>query len=759
MQHNQQFQLGNWIVCAKTNTIENSDHQKSLDNKSMQVLLFLIQHAGQSVTKEQIIQHVWKESVVNEEILSVAISKIRKALGDNARKPTYIKTLPNLGYSLIAGVTAINGLEQEQQVLSNVLGFKRSGRLYYTLAATLLLIIIVFAVHFVSSDNKPEQIIAIDSIAVLPFKDLSAAQNNHFFTDGLSDAIINQLSQTKSLKVISRYSSFNFRGNRDPFTIGNALKVEALLDGSVQESEGQIRINVRIFSTFDGRQLWSKSFDSTSEDVFYLQDQISDDIQRAIQPNAKALARTSKKINSQAYEWFLMAKYHWQQRTPTALSKAETYLKHSLELEPNYADAHVGLATTYGHYHYYANWSDVEAVNKALPHIEQALALEPESPAALAVKGMILTLKSNYTPNPQPILQEAQRAFKRSLEIEDSATTHHWYSVLLKRIGEEALVIKHMERAISLNPLSAPLKRIYSRYLALRGKLDTAQKMYHRALLLEPGRDSNLIESTFVMRNTPNLVVDLAQWHSNHSELFEYCSSDAYCEQAVFSYLSVGQRAEADKILARMPAKHQHFKDSLALIDHGLKGLENHAVVLLEQLSAKHPHNHKYRYSLAIALFRAGLYRQAKTAIVNLYPDWSNTTLGDPIEVTSDNYSAMVLYGASLLKLKEQELASLILNSVREFLSLNEVQDKAQIELTLAEVNALLGYTDRAVKHLSKALNHGWLETFDREWWPLQDNHLFKSINTHPDFISLVKEHHTRLAKLSEQISEELAPL
>ena len=91
MQHSQQYELGTWVVCPKTNTLKNTIDHISLDNKSMQVLLFLLEHAGNNVSKEQIIAHVWKESVVNEEILAVAISKIRKALGDNARKPTYIK--------------------------------------------------------------------------------------------------------------------------------------------------------------------------------------------------------------------------------------------------------------------------------------------------------------------------------------------------------------------------------------------------------------------------------------------------------------------------------------------------------------------------------------------------------------------------------------------------------------------------------------------------------------------------------------------
>jgi hypothetical protein len=99
------------------------------------------------------------------------------------------------------------------------------------------------------------------------------------------------------------------------------------------------------------------------------------------------------------------------------------------------------------------------------------------------------------------------------------------------------------------------------------------------------------------------------------------------------------------------------------------------------------------------------------------------------------------------------------LNNVSEFLKLNKVQDKAQAELTLAEINALLSNTTEAIKHLEKALNKGWLETYDREWWPLQDNHLLKSINSNPKFKNLIAEHSENLAKMSNQISLKLAPL
>jgi len=752
LSNNQKYQVGRWVVCPITNTFQDTGVQRSIDNKSMQVLLFLIQNAGKNVSKEQIIEHVWKESVVNEEILSVSISKIRKALGDKARQPTFIKTIPNVGYCLITDVKPLSENALLQGASVNTPNPKIKGRKPYLIGSLFLLFTIIAIVSLYRVYQTPENphIETISSIAVLPFEDLNNQEDTIYFTEGLSDAIINQLSQAKPLKVISRDSSFNFRENRDPSIIGNALKVEALLDGSVQQSEEHVRVNVRIISTFDGHLLWAKSFDSRNTNVFDLQDRISHDIRQVIQPSSQPQISSKKKIDSQAYEWFLMAQYHWRQRTPTSLSKAETYFKHSLELEPNYLDAHIGLAITYGQFHYYANWSAEKSVERGLPYIDKALAQEPNSAMALAARGMLLTIKASYSKAQASIMNEAQEMFVRSLELDDNATTHHWYSSLLNQMGQDALVAKHMEHAIALNPLSASLKSIYSGYLALRGKLDTAQKLYRRALILEPDRASRIVESTHIFRNTPSSIRDIANWHVNNQNLFESCASDEYCEQVVFSYLSIGQQKEANKILARMPAKHEHFKNSLKLIDFGLQGKHADAVSLLGHLSKSHPNSHKYKYSLAIAQYRAGLYEQAKTSLIHLYPEWRNASV---VNVTADNYSAWILYGATLLNLDKQEYAKLVLNTVEQFLLLDKVQDKAQAEMALAHVNAQLNKPSKAQNHLRKALEEGWLETFDRQWWTLQDSHLLKPVKSNREFVALIEEHQGRVKNLAEHIS------
>jgi len=722
----------------------------------MQVLSFLIQQAGKKVTKDQIFEHVWKDRFVTEDILSVTISKIRKALGDNARSPTFIKTLPGEGYLLIAKVKKVDSIEQ--------ISSKKIKALSGKLGALILLLMVCLTMYLIITDEgSPSNQININSIAVLPFEDLSSRQDNLHFTDGLPDAIINQLSQIKQLKVISRFSSFTYRGKYNATEIGQALQVDTLLDGSVQTMGEQVRINVRIFSTKNGQQLWSKTFDSDTQNSFQLQDNISTTIQEIIQPGFNPSSKPAKAINAQAYEWYLMGQYHWRQRNPKSLSKAVTYFKQSLELEPNYAEAHIGLGIAYSFLHTYGNWGKVKVIETALPHIMKALVLKPYSPTALAAKGMILSDKAFHKASKgeldSSLYQQAEQAFIRSLELDNNATTHRWYSGLLKRVGREKEAIQHLNQAIALNPLSASLKRSISFSFEALGKQDTAQRMFQRALILEPNYFSRVIDSAAMNRHTSESVIAMAAWQVANFELFTSCSSDKYCAQLILSYLSIGAHKAANNILMKMESNQTQFLDRVNSITNSEMGNELTAVSHMEKLMLKYPNNLSILFEFSVAQFRAGEFRLAKNSLSQLYPEWSNKAAIELNDITADNYLALVLYAVTLSNLDEKELAHSLLGKLQAFIKQGKVFDKIQAEFTLAEINAQLDNTPQALLHLTTALEMGWLESYNREWWSLQNNHLLRPLHEEPEFKFLLKQHQEKLNELREKVTRKLGTI
>lgn len=755
MVQNKQYQLGSWIACTRTNTISNQIDSHSIDHKSMQVLLYLIEHAGVLVTKEQIFAHVWKGKFVTEDILSVTISKLRKALGDKARSPTFIKTVPGEGYIFIAAVTQIKDDSNTEQKPLLSLSIKQAIALF-------LLAVALVLYYILPIENSPTQKLDINSIAVLPFDDLSSEKENQYLTDGLSDTIINQLAQIKSLKVISRYSSFTYRGEYDVKDIGAALNVDTLLDGSVQKINDQYRINVRIFSTDNGEQLWSRTFDSDSQDIFNLQDRISQDIEAIIQPITQVNRVQEKTIDPQAYEWYLLGQFHWRQRNPESLEQAITFFKRSLEIEPDYADAHTGLAISYEFMHTFGDWDEDKAVEAALPHVNRALELKPDSATALAAKGLVLTEKALYMTrsgqhNPD-LYDEAQLAFARSLRLESNATTHRWYAQLLYRTENLSEVIYHMDKAIELNPLSGSLRRFYSFALRTMGKLDSAQRMFQEALKLEQGYLSQPIDSVRMKRLTVDTILDIVHWQVTNADVVNRCDSIEYCEHLAFMYLSIGADELAYNLFPNMGPLHFHFRTSLEAISNSSEGNDIDALNTIERFTRwlSNENNRLLLFDYATAQYRAGEFFASQTTLLQLFPEWASETSPAEIQVTADNHRALVLYAATLLETDAPNKGDELLKSIRTFLSQDQVFDKIEMEFTLAEVNAKLGETNQALVHLARSLEMGWIESYSQEWWALENNHLLQSLNEETEFQTLIQQHKTRKALLRDEVKQKL---
>jgi tetratricopeptide (TPR) repeat protein len=325
---------------------------------------------------------------------------------------------------------------------------------------------------------------------------------------------------------------------------------------------------------------------------------------------------------------------------------------------------------------------------------------------------------------------------------------------LLKKLGNESQVIQHLNKAIKLNPLSASLKRSFSEYLRTIGKPDSAERMYQRASILEPDHFSHVLESTHVFRHTQKSIIAMAEWQSANAELFTSCSSDEYCEQVVLAYLSIGANEAANNILAKMGPKHGHFLNSLDLINFGIKGEEQKILSIKERLALYRPNNRIVLFDLAVAQFRAEQFKQAKITLLKLEPE--SIRLSD---ITADNYMALVLYAVTLFNLDEKQIAEILLHKVQTFLKQDKVFDKIQAVFTLAEINAQLNNTPQALHHLATALDMGWLESNNREWWSLQNNHLFRPLYEEPEFKLLLKQHQEKLNELREKVTRRLSTI
>jgi tetratricopeptide (TPR) repeat protein len=283
--------------------------------------------------------------------------------------------------------------------------------------------------------------------------------------------------------------------------------------------------------------------------------------------------------------------------------------------------------------------------------------------------------------------------------------------------------------------------------------------MYQRALILEPDHFSHVIESTHVFRHTQKSIIAMAEWQSANAELFTSCSSDEYCEQVVLAYLSIGAVDAANNVLAKMGSKHGHFLRSLDLINFALKGEEQKILSVKERLVSYRPNNQRALFDLAVAQFRAKKLSQANITLLKLYPEWANPASIRLSSITADNYIALVLFAVNLSNLDEKQVSKILLQNVQSFLKQDKVFDKIQAEFTLAEINAQLDNTPQALHHLAMALEMGWLESNNREWWSLQNNHYLLPLSEEAEFKLLLNQHQEKLYELREKINRKLSSI
>ncbi|MCM3874007.1 MAG: protein kinase [Pyrinomonadaceae bacterium] len=324
------------------------------------------------------------------------------------------------------------------------------------------------------------------SIAVLPLKNLTGDPANEYFSDGVTDSLINALSKIDDLKVISRGSVFRFKGREvDPQEAGRQLRVAAVLEGSVNKEGDKVRVAVRLVSTEDGRVLWATDTqDRALGDIFALQDEIASNLAQGlkIELTGEGRRQLSRRytVSVEAYEHYLKGRFFWNKRTNEGLNKGIEQFEQALRLDANYALAHAGLADTYVVYNLYSASQLKDALPKAKAAAEHALALDDtlaEAHTALAY------VKEQYDWD----WPGAEREFKRAIELNPNyPTAHQYYSEYLVFLGRTEEAVREIQRAHELDPLSLIIttEMGYPHFAARR--CDLAMEHFRRALELDP---------------------------------------------------------------------------------------------------------------------------------------------------------------------------------------------------------------------------------------------------------------------------------
>jgi len=474
-----------------------------LERIPLEILILLLEHRGEIVSREKIVARVWGNDVFLDTDNSIrgAIRKVRQALKDDPETPRFIQTVTGRGYRFIAPIISpeeehtaepatpeasiaatgtrsfvsetdnwpqggsVGLVDQEQERTAADLAdtetvwgqvSRPAWRWLFVGPVSLAIVSILslLAAWVWRASRVPTVFEGKTVLAVLPFDNLSRDPDQEFFSQGLTEEMIAQIGKLNRdrLKVVARSAVARYKGSAlSAKEIGKELSADYLVQGSVRLSSDRVRITVQLIQARDQTDVWTESYDRELEDVLAVQDSvvrsIASEIHIALTDEQEKRFAAPRQISPEAYEAYLKGRYYWNKRTGESMQKAEQYFEQAIDNDPTYAAAYSGLADCNSGLTWHGFKSPAEALPKAYAAARKALEINPESAEAHASLGLAMSHRWDWT--------GAEAEFRRALQLDPQyANAYHWYGDYLSirsRHGEALAEAKH---ALELDPLN-----------------------------------------------------------------------------------------------------------------------------------------------------------------------------------------------------------------------------------------------------------------------------------------------------------------
>ena len=589
--------------------------------KPFQILKTLIESDGRLVPREELIHRLWPIGtfVDFDQSLNRAVARLRESLQDEAEHPRFVETLPRRGYRFIAPVEMTEPLPSTPKLPAteapSVLRSSsqehvtegRVPRLLRTqfaaiLATVLVLLFSVLALlhwrgkigtkvsadagRFIPKEQFTRQSVAlagIRSIAVLPLDNLSHDAEQDYFADGMTDALINNLSKIGALRVISRTSIIQYKATRKPLPeIARELRVDAVVEGSVQRSANRVRITVQLIDGKTDAHLWARSFDRNLSDVLALESDVAQavvgEIQITLTPAEVASFSGLHAVSQKAHDAYLRGRYLWNTRTKQGLEQSISFYHQAIEEDPRYALAYAGIADSYILLENNGQMPASRANPEMRMAASKAVSLDPNLADGHRLLAQVRETEWNWT--------GAEEEYTRALELNPgSAKSHHWYAILLVNLKRYDEAVSEIGRAVDLEPLS-PLLQVNQSYIYyVAGRFDDALRVLRSPVI----RRDNIAARTF----SALIHLKKTEFKTGIAELRANVHADRCVENLAYlayAYALAGRKEEALASLRELQqlGKYEYIDPGLmAMIWTGL-GKSDRALELLQEDYRQH---------------------------------------------------------------------------------------------------------------------------------------------------------------------------
>jgi TolB-like protein/DNA-binding winged helix-turn-helix (wHTH) protein/Flp pilus assembly protein TadD len=561
--------FGVFEVDLRSGELRKGGSRIRLQAQPFQVLALLIERRGETITRDEIRNQLWGAGtfVDFDHGLNKAINKIRETLGDSAVAPRFIETVARRGYRFIADVTVVedapafeaggvpagdlvlDGNRPQEPSAASVspprwLTFSLAG-FALTLAA---LVLLVWPLAFRARSSP-----VIRSLAVLPLENLSDDEAQEYFADGMTDELIATLGQISTVRVISRTSVMRYKRVRKPLPeIARELNVDAVVEGTVMRSGGQVRITAQLIEAQSDKHVWSESYQGDLGDALTLQHQVARAIARQVQvsvnPHEQVALKNERALDPEAREAYLKGRYFWNKRTADGLKTAREYFERAIAKDPGYAEAYSGLADTYA---LLGDWQyAVMAPEAALPRAKAAAlkALELDNRLGEAHTSLAFCLDGFDWD-----FASAEREFRQGLELNPSyATAHHWYAWHLTLVGRDGEAVSEMRTAAALDPLSLIINADLAELLLIAHLPDESIQQSRKTIQMDSsfGLAHNQLGQAYLQKGlTDEAIVELRQATRSSG------GSATSTANLARAYAVSGRRDEAMHLLADLEAR------------------------------------------------------------------------------------------------------------------------------------------------------------------------------------------------------------
>lgn len=471
-------------------------------------------------------------------------------------------------------------------------------------AAALAIVVLMYALLFRSAVAPPQP--SINSLAVLPFKPLVAESRDEALELGMADALITRLSHLRQIHVLPTSSVRKYAAlEQDPLAAGRELKVDSVLDGSLQRVGDRIRVTVQLVRVKDGSALWAETFDEKFSDIFAIEDSIS---RRVVTGLMLTLTGEEKKQltkryteNTEAHQLYLKGRYYWNKRTEEGLKKGIEYFNQAIEKDPGYALAYAGLADCYWLMGSGAAWlSPLVGASKGKAAALKALQID-ETVAEAHTSLAAITLFYDWD------WSGAEQQFKRAIELNPRyATAHHWYAFYLTLMGRPDEGIAEIKRAQELDPLSLIISTDFGFLLYFARRYDEAMEQLRNVIEMDP------------------------HFTTAHVRLGQVYEQKAMYEEAV---------AEFQKAVTLSPeGSYLYLARTYVLArTYALLGNRDEAVRILHEATKLSKKRHISPYAIALIYAGLGEKDRAFAWLERAYAERSNWLVGLKVDPRVDN--------------------------------------------------------------------------------------------------------------------------